>query len=178
MCAIEVSPVVSTERLVLRGAVRNDAKRLTELANDINVAGRTTSMPHPYREADAEALVDRSMTCDWVRDAIFVIEHHAFGVVGLLDFDHARGARAEIGYFLGRRYWNRGYATEAVRGALRWVKRDWRRNVVVAGHFADNPASGQVLCKAGFLYTGDVELRPCAARDGAQVPTRLMVWLA
>jgi len=107
-----------------------------------------------------------------------VIEHHNFGVVGSIGFTHKRGERAEIGYFLGRPYWNRGYATEAVRGALRWVKRDWRRNVVVAGHFADNPASGQVLCKAGFLYTGDVELRPCVARGGAEVPTRMMVWLA
>ena len=178
MCAIEVSPVVSTERLVLRGAVRNDAERLAELANDFNVAARTVSIPHPYELADAEAYLSRAMACDWERHAEFVIEHHTFGVVGSIGFTHKRGERAEIGYFLGRRYWNRGYATEAVRGALRWVKRDWRRNVVVAGHFADNPASGQVLCKAGFLYTGDVELRPCAARDGAEVPTRLMVWLA
>lgn len=178
MCAIQISPVVSTERLVLRGAVRGDAPALAELANDFNVSAQTTSMPYPYRIGDAEALVGMAMACDWERDAMFVIEHPAFGVVGLLDFDHDRGTRAEIGYFLGKPYWNRGYATEAVRGALKWVKRDWRKNVVVAGHFADNPASGQVLCKAGFLYTGDVELRPCVARGGAEVPTRLMVWLA
>ncbi len=107
-----------------------------------------------------------------------MIEHRHLGVVGVLGFSHKRGTRAEIGYALDRRYWNRGYATEAVRGALRWVKRDWRRNVVVAGHFADNPASGQVLCKAGFLYTGDVEFRPSVARGGEAVATRLMVWLA
>ena len=88
------------------------------------------------------------------------------------------GPRAEIGYCLGRPYWNRGYATEAVRGALKWVKRDWRKKVVVAGHFADNPASGQVLCKAGFLYTGDVERRCSVARGRDDVPTRMMVWLA
>ena len=58
------------------------------------------------------------------------------------------------------------------------MKRDWRRNVVVAGHFADNPASGQVLCKAGFLYTGDVELRPSRGPRRDDVPTRMMVWLA
>ena len=83
-----------------------------------------------------------------------------------------------VGYALGRPFWNRGYATEAARAGLRWAKRDWGRKVVVAGHFADNPASGQVLCKAGFLYTGDVEKRACAARGGELVPTRLMVWLA
>jgi RimJ/RimL family protein N-acetyltransferase len=178
MCAVEVTPVVSTERLILRGPVVTDAAALAALFGDRNVAGMTTSMPHPYSLADAERLIARAQARGWRRDALFVIEHHAFGVVGLLDFDHDRGARAEIGYALGRPYWNRGYATEAVRGALKWVKRDWRKNVVVAGHFADNPASGQVLCKAGFLYTGDVELRPCAARGEEAVPTRLMVWLA
>ncbi|HEX7887447.1 MAG TPA: GNAT family N-acetyltransferase, partial [Phenylobacterium sp.] len=80
--------------------------------------------------------------------------------------------------WFGRPFWGRGYATEAVTGALRWAGSDWRKNVVWAGHFADNPASGQVLCKAGFLYTGDVEPRPSVARGGAAVPTRMMVWLA
>jgi len=178
MCAVDVTPVISTERLILRGPVVTDAPAIAGLASDINVAGMTTSMPHPYRLTDAEAWIEHARNCDWTRDALFVIEHRAFGVVGVLGFDHERGPRAEIGYALARPFWNRGYATEAVRGGLKWVKRDWRRNVVVAGHFADNPASGQVLCKAGFLYTGDVELRPSRARGRADVPTRMMVWLA
>ena len=178
MCAVEVTPVVSTERLILRGPVADDAAAIVALANDLNVAGMTTSMPHPYGPGDAAAWIERAQGCDWARDASFVIEHRNFGVVGLLGFDHKRGSRAEIGYALGRPFWNRGYATEAVRAALKWVKRDWRRHVVVAGHFADNPASGQVLCKAGFLYTGDVELRPSVARGRDDVPTRMMVWLA
>jgi len=60
---------------------------------------------------------------------------------------------------------------------LDWARRDWRRKLVVAGHFADNPASGAVLCKAGFLYTGDVEHPWSQARQGP-VRTRMMVWLA
>ena len=95
------------------------------------------------------------------------------GVLGLKQIE-----RPDLGFWLGRPFWNRGYATEAVRGALGWVKRDWRKPVVTAGHFADNPASGQVLCKAGFLYTGDVERRPSLARGRTDVPTRMMVWLA
>lgn len=178
MCAVEVTPVISTERLILRGPVVTDAPAIAAVAGDVNVAGMTTSMPHPYTEPDAEAWIADARDCDWQRSAMFVIEHRAFGVVGLLGFDHKRGPRAEIGYALGRRFWNRGYATEAVRAGLKWVKRDWRKNVVVAGHFADNPASGQVLCKAGFLYTGDVERRPCRARGRDDVPTRMMVWLA
>ena len=60
---------------------------------------------------------------------------------------------------------------------MAWARQDWRKKLVVAGHFADNPASGQVLVKAGFLYTGVVEHKPSTAR-GESVPTRMMVWLA
>lgn len=176
MCAIEVTPVVSTERLILRGPVRNDAAALAHLLNDLNVAGMTSRIPHPYGLADAEAWLDSAMKCDFRDEAAFVIEHRNFGVVGGLGF--MPGDRPELGYWIGRPYWNRGYATEAARGAMKWVKRDWRKPVVVSGHFADNPASGQVLCKAGFLYTGDVEQRPSVARGRDDVPTRMMVWLA
>ncbi|MDB5450903.1 MAG: acetyltransferase, family [Phenylobacterium sp.] len=177
MCAIEVTPSLATERLLLRGHVPSDAERLCQLANDIKVAGMTAAMPHPYGAADAEAFIDRSIRQDWRTQAAFAIEHRDFGLVGGLGFKPASRGRTELGYWIGRPFWNRGYATEAARAALRWSQRDWRKRLVVAGHFADNPASGQVLCKSGFLYTGDVELRDSRAR-GQPVPTRLMVWLA
>jgi hypothetical protein len=47
----------------------------------------------------------------------------------------------------------------------------------MAGHFSDNPASGRVLEKAGFLYTGEVRRGFSRAR-GAETETRRMVWLA
>jgi RimJ/RimL family protein N-acetyltransferase len=47
----------------------------------------------------------------------------------------------------------------------------------MAGHFSDNPASGRVLEKAGFLYTGEVRKGFSRAR-GAEAATRRMVWLA
>jgi RimJ/RimL family protein N-acetyltransferase len=175
MCTIEVTPTLATERLLLRGAVISDAERLAELANDRGVAAMTTSMPHPYGLEDAEAFVGRAR--DWNSAPNFVIEHRHFGVVGDVGFRTGANGRAELGYWLGRPFWNRGYATEAVRAALDWARRDWRKKVVFAGHFADNRASGQVLCKAGFLYTGDVEQRWSQARD-ATVRTRMMVWLA
>lgn len=177
MCAIEVTPTLATERLLLRGAVRGDAARLAELANDFGLASMTCNIPHPYGLTDGEAFVERSLCGDWDREPGFVIEHRGFGVVGALGFKVGALDRPELGYWLGRPFWNRGYATEATRAALDWVRRDWRKRLVVAGHFADNPASGQVLCKAGFLYTGDVELRASQAR-GEDVRTRMMVWLA
>ena len=175
MCAIDVTPTLSTERLLLRGPMHSDTERLATLANDAGVAKMTTSMPHPYSFDDAEAYVARER--DWDVEPNFVIEHRNFGLVGAIGFKPGPRGRPELGYWLGRPFWNRGYATEACRSVLDWVRRDWRRKLVVAGHFADNPASGQVLCKAGFLYTGDVEPRWSQAREGP-VRTRMMVWLA
>jgi RimJ/RimL family protein N-acetyltransferase len=177
MCAMDVTPSLATERLLLRGPVRNDAERLCELWNDIRVAGQTSHIPHPFAPDEAEAWVNQAIAQDWRDEAVFAVEHHQFGVVGAVGFKPGANGRPELGCWLGRAFWNRGYATEAVRAALGWVKRDWRKRVVVAGHFADNAAGGQALCKAGFLYTGDVELRHSPAR-GAPAPTRMMVWLA
>ena len=83
-----------------------------------------------------------------------------------------------MGYWIGRPYWGQGYATEAAAGAVGWAGADaGASGWVVAGHFADNPASGRVLEKAGFLYTGVVAPQFSKAR-GAVAPTRMMVWLA
>ncbi len=176
MCAVDVTSVISTDRLILRGPVMSDAPTIASLANDLSVAAMTGTIPHPYGLTDAETFIARAQACDWKSEANWVIEHQTFGVLGGLGLK--RSVRPELGYWIGRPYWNRGYATEAVRAALRWVTRDWRKSVIVAGHFADNSASGQVLCKAGFLYTGDIEHRPSAARGRDDVPTRMMVWLA
>ena len=177
MCALDVRPAIGTERLILRGVTRLDAAAIAELANDLGVVGNTSQMPYPYRPADADAFVAGCERADPRVEATFAIEHRQFGVMGILAFDRNDQGRAEVGYWLGRPFWNRGYATEALTAALRWMKFDWRRNVVWAGHFADNRASGQVLVKAGFLYTGDVERRMSVGR-AEPVPTRMMVWLA
>jgi RimJ/RimL family protein N-acetyltransferase len=177
MCTIEVTPTLATERLLLRGPTISDADRVAELAGDHGVATMTSNMPHPYGLAEAEAWIGKMSGQGFDREPCFVIEHRHFGVVGGVGFRESPNGRPELGCWLGRPFWNRGYATEAARAALDWARRDWRRKVVTAGHFVDNPASGQVLVKAGFLYTGDVELRWSQARQGP-VRTRMMVWLA
>jgi RimJ/RimL family protein N-acetyltransferase len=177
MCALDLRPAIRTERLILRAPALADAPAVAELCNDLGVSGMVASMPHPYTLADAEAFLACAARPDLRTGHGFAIEHRQFGLIGMLSFKDVEPRRAEVGYWLGRPFWNRGYATEALTAALRWVKFDWRRNVVWAGHFADNKASGQVLCKAGFLYTGDVEHRMSVAR-AEPVATRMMVWLA
>lgn len=187
MCALDVRPAIGTERLILRAPTLDDAAVIAGLANDSAVAGMLTHWPYPFTDAHAEAWLMTVTGAKPERRADFIIEHRQFGVIGVIGVGEVEpdgaptglgGARPQLGYWLGRPFWNRGYATEAVAGVLRWAGGDGRRNVVWAGHFADNRASGQVLVKAGFLYTGDVEMTPSLGRDGQAVPNRMMVWLA
>jgi len=177
MCVIEPSPVVETRRLALRAPGVRDIPRLVELANDAGVARMTLRMPHPYGVGDAEGFIAAVDSQDPRRDKTFVIEHEDHGAVGVIGLFEAGDVAPEVGYWIGRPYWGRGYATEALEGAMAWAARAWKRRALTSGHFADNPASGRVLEKAGFLYTGEVRRGFSRARN-AETETRRMIWLA
>ena len=177
MCVIEERPVIETQRLTLRAPARADVERVAAFCVDHDVARMTTRMPAPYTRGHAEDFVARCGTQDRTRDNTFAIELADEGLIGVIGLFTTPEDRVELGYWIGRPYWGLGYATEATRGALDWARSAWRKRYVVAGHFADNEASGRVLVKAGFLYTGEVTLRDSLARR-EQAVTRMMIWLA
>ena len=177
MSFLEKEAVIETPRLVLRPPEMSDAQRITDLAGDYDVARMTTRMPHPYQLSDAEGFLARCAFNDPDKEHVFAIATEEDGLVGMIGLHTQGGLGPEIGYWLGKPWWGRGYATEAAQAALNFARNDWRRKLLVSGHFADNPASGGVLTKAGFLYTGVIEDRFSVSR-GEPVPTRMMVWLA
>ena len=177
MCVIEISPVIETRRLVLRAPGARDISRLAALANDRDVARMTLRMPHPFAVSDAEAFVAQVAGQDPRKGSTFLIEHETHGPVGVIGLFEDGDPVPETGYWIGRPYWGRGLATEALEGVMVWASRKWKRRALVAGHFADNPASGRVLEKAGFLYTGETRQNFSRARN-AIAHTRRMVWIA
>jgi RimJ/RimL family protein N-acetyltransferase len=173
-------PEFSSARLRLRRPKAGDAPRLAELAADYDVTRMTGRMPHPYTLQDAVDFIERVCARGPGEDPTFLLECEE-GPAGVLGFFTPEGVWSlygpEIGYWIGRPFWGRGYASEAVGAALGWAERDWRKHLIVAGHFSDNPASGRVLEKAGFLYTGVVE--PCfSLARGETAASRRMVRLA
>jgi len=171
-------PVLETPRLTLRPLQVADAAALATLASDIGVARMTSLMPHPFPRSAAERIIDHLGASDFARQVAFAVDGEDGDLVGVVALDVKNAPAPELGFWLGRPYWGKGYATEAVTAALDWVKDEWGKRYVVAGHFADNPAAAEVLIKAGFLYTGEVQTVASRARAGAEVPTRMMVWLA
>lgn len=87
-------------------------------------------------------------------DFVFAADAEGEGLVGVVGAHKRPDDSFEIGYWLGRPYWGQGFATEALRGFLSEAR---GLGVLQAGHFIDNAASGRVLQKGGFAYTGEIE---------------------
>ena len=169
--------IIVTARLRLRPLSPDDAPRLARLANDRDLARQTAKLPHPYGEADARAFIAAEQAAGWSGRS-FAVELSGDGLIGVMGFKPEDGSPLmDFGYWLGRPYWGGGLATEAAQAALDWARDAWGRRALTAGHFADNPASGRVLEKAGFLYTGVRRLYGSVARGGLS-ESREMIWLA
>jgi RimJ/RimL family protein N-acetyltransferase len=170
-------PTLTTDRLILRPLAMEDAAPMTPLADDPGVARMTTAIPHPFTQDVAEGFIGRMQAADSAHEVVFALERRDGAFMGVLGIHPKDGLAPELGYWLGRPFWGAGYMTEAATAVLDWAREGWGRRVLTSGHFADNEASGRVLIKADFLYTGEVEPRFSIAR-GEEARTRMMVWLA
>jgi [ribosomal protein S5]-alanine N-acetyltransferase len=164
-------PTLYTPRLTLRPFAITDALRVRELAGDARVAATTAHIPHPYPCGLAE---------DWIRshshlaqdgkqyhfavtlagtrtpgrEADWFDTGHLIGAVSLMVANQPEPGWAELGYWIGVSYWNRGFATEAAHAVLTFgfERKGLRR--VVAQVAANNPASGRVLQSLGMTHEG------------------------
>lgn len=169
---------IETDRLVLRAPRLDDAAAIYRGINDFDIVRMLGNAPWPYQPAHADEYVALCATRDPASHRPLAIEHREHGLIGMTGFYPAKdGLFTEIGYWLARPHWGRGYATEAINAALVWAHRDWGKRAIAANHFQENDASGRVLVKAGMLYTGVVRPVHCLAR-GEVVPSREMIWLA
>ncbi len=143
---------IETKRLKLRHLRISDAARVARFCGDPAVATMILRAPLPYLEVAAEGWI---MTLNARKplgeDFVFAVDLAGEGLVGVIGA-HRTGDAFEVGYWYGQPYWGRGFASEALQGFLSQARALGALN---AGHFVDNPASGRVLQKGGFAYTGE-----------------------
>ena len=149
-----------TPRLFLRPAWPEDWEAVLGGIADEGVVRNLARAPWPYGPDEAHAFAARPQ--DPRRPHFLVVEADSGQVIGSAGIGDHLG-EAEIGYWIARPFWNRGYATEAA-GAVLEVARLLGYRRVNAGHFVDNPASGRVLRKLGFAPTGVTRPRMSCAR--------------
>jgi RimJ/RimL family protein N-acetyltransferase len=154
-----------TERLLLRPGWAEDAPALARAIADEQVVRNLATAPWPFALEDAEAFLaaprDPAMPC-------FLITERTDGeprIVGACGLGRRPSGAVEMGYWVGKQHWGKGFATEAGR-ALIDIARALNLPRLEASHFLDNPASGRVLEKLGFVPTGMSAARYSCARGG------------
>ena len=161
-----------TPRLLLRPGFPEDAPALAAAIADEAIARNLANVPWPYRMRDAEAFL--ASPRDPVLPSLLIFERTdgAPQLAGCCGLGRRSSGAVEMGYWIARPYWGRGYATESC-AALIDIARTLGLPRLEGSHFVDNPASARVLEKLGFEPVGIIAPRLSCAR-GAEVPARLM----
>jgi RimJ/RimL family protein N-acetyltransferase len=126
------------------------------LAGAREIADTTETIPHPYLDGMAESWI-RTHQEHWQQQerVTFGITSDADGVIGAISLHLTQAhRRAELGYWVGRPFWNRGYATEAARAVIAFGFETLALNRIHAVHLTRNPTSGRVMVKAGMRFEG------------------------
>ena len=138
---------IRTERLILREPTLDDAPRYALGVGEYEVARYLTPVPYPYT---------LGMAIDWLRQArpatpeksMLMIELPGNGLIGCVSL------LSELGFWVARPHWNRGYGTEAAIALLDWHFTGCAAQSVTSSAHHNNAASLKVQNKLGFLPTG------------------------
>ena len=150
---MEERPTLETKRLILRPFAMSDAAAVQRLAGEWEIADTTLNIPHPYEDGMAEEWIatheprfEKGEICNFaitLRDSGDLIG--AVGLVITRRFDHA-----ELGYWIGKPYWGKGFCTEAARAVIDYGFTNLGLHRIHASHMSRNAASGRVMENIGM----------------------------
>ena len=144
-----------------------DAVAIVHLVNDFEVARYTATIPHPY---DVAMALDFVATPEAAPEATarFIDEPDGAIVLGIVVKDsnslvgcvglQKTPAGPELGYWIGRDHWRRGYASEAAGRIVRLAFENFALSELIASAVSINDASHRVLEKIGFVICGTGEI--------------------
>lgn len=163
-----------TPRLALRPLRAEDAPALHRLVNDWEVAKNLARVPFPYPRDLADEWIASTHAQLAAGEAWHLAivgqeggEETLVGCVGLT----RQGQEAELGYWVGRRFWGHGVAPEAAGRLVRWGLAHLDITRVRASALLDNARSAAVLRRLGFRGLGE-GVQDFLSRGG-RMPVRL-----
>lgn len=144
---------LSSGSVSLRALRESDAARLAELANNEKIGvNLRDGFPFPYTLDHARSFIGQFR----LSGTIFAIEYKGeyVGNIGLTPCENVYRKSAEIGYFIGEPYWNKGITTTAVQILSNYGFNRLGIVRIHTGVYEYNPASQRVLEKCGFVKEG------------------------
>ena len=147
---------IVTERLLLRRWKPSDAEALYKYACDPEVGPHAGWPPHKNVE-ESKKIIRELFTNDYTWAVILKETNEPIGCMGYYPFGKSNieiGENdAEVGYWIGKPHWNKGYCTEALQAMIHYCYEKKNFQTIWADFFIDNPASGRVMEKCGFTDT-------------------------
>ena len=147
-------PRLNSERLILKKLEAENLTALTRLANNKKVSDQIVNIPHPYTDINAsmrlgyvtKGFKEGSRYCF----SIFTKDRMEFiGEISLHETDKENSV-AELGYWIGEPYWNKGFVGEAVAPVVQFGFEKVGYQTIYATVRTGNIASERVLVKNGF----------------------------
>ena len=144
---------IKTKRLVLKKPTKKiNKKSIVSKIGDWEVAKWLSDVPYPYTEQKAEEWLN-NINYDDLLFSIFR-NNSLIGGVGLsLEEDND----LDLGFWIGRDQWGKGYATEAAMGLIQYAKKEFNFKQIKACYIKGNTGSSNVLRKLGFEEIGKCE---------------------
>ncbi|NUM73323.1 GNAT family N-acetyltransferase [candidate division KSB1 bacterium] len=160
--------VLKLTRFTIRPWQHGDEASLAQHANNRNIwRNLRDTFPHPYTLKDAEEWIRFASAENPPRNFAIVVEGEAAGGLGFVLKDDVYRRTAEIGYWLGEKFWGRGIITEAVDAMTEYAFANFDICRIQAGVYEWNPASMRVLEKAGYAL--EARLRKSIIKDGETI---------
>jgi ribosomal-protein-alanine N-acetyltransferase len=165
---------LKTPRLVLRPTEPGDAQRMAQIQSNWKVTRMLRLAPWPATEAAMAEWADLHVQ-EWAAGTAYRFAVLLDGVMnGAADIDDIKGDEGEIGYWFDEPYWGQGFAREAAAALMDFAIQTVKLKRIVAGHNAENPASGAVLKRLGFHFVGDT--LKFSKPQGTEVPYRMYAY--
>ncbi|MDP1854232.1 MAG: GNAT family N-acetyltransferase [Candidatus Omnitrophota bacterium] len=157
---IKATSEISGERITLRKLRFSDSEDIYQNVKDREIIRWTLNIPHPYFKDSATRFIrkthyDARKKKAYAFGIMLKKENKVIGVITLLKLDY-KNRNAEIGYWLGKRYWEQGFMTEAAKLLIEFGFRRLKLHKIYAGLFEENIASRRVLEKSGFKLEGKI----------------------
>ena len=168
--------MMETERFILRHWQESDADALFKYASDPEVGPRAGWPPHKSVEESLE-IIRTIFSGEGMWAVIWKETNEAIGCVGYLPSTASNlkiaETECEVGYWIARPYWGMGICTEAMKLVVDYCINVKGFTTLWGDYFLDNPSSGRVMEKCGFVDTGKETLCSSLA-VGSDRPVRVM----
>ena len=164
MTKIIETPVLETERLILRPVQIEDAPAIQKHFNNWNIIKNLLdTVPWPYPEDGAEDYLKNRVMPQIEKGETFVwtlnLKINPNDPIGLIEYRHITDREDNRGFWLAEPYWKQGLMSEAVSAVNDFIFIDLGVDKIIVCNVKSNEGSRRVKEKTGAKFIGTKQMK-------------------